>query len=279
MKNKKDIFNGYILKKYKGAVIFSLILFSSLLLAFALAFGGICIFVDEIDLASRIMLAVLSGIASILWIVYPLATILTVRSYPKHKRLARVFLMNYVFVKIPDLRICGLSDARLLAQLGAQAFWETFASFNSESDMREYIDGTFSTEQITRELDTPNSMFIIAETDGRPAAYMKLNTEQAQTENNRDGWVEIQRLYVLSEYKRMHIGSALMERALEYAKSINADGVWLGVWEHNHAAQEFYKRHGFVAVGSHEFILGSDVQTDIIMENRFDAETHSCRLN
>lgn len=266
MKNRKDIFNGYILKEYRGVALFTLIFVSLLFLVFAIIFVGILIFNDSVDFPSRILLAVLSVICAVLWIVFPIAGILSVRSYPKHKRLANFFFMNYVFVKIPEIRIGGLSDARILAELGAQTFWETFAHCNTESDMRYYLDNIFTTERLTQELETQNSTFYIAEIDGRPAAYMKLNTANAQTEKNREGWVEIQRLYVFASYARMHIGSALMIKALEYAASINADGVWLGVWEFNEKAKAFYTKFGFSFNGSHEFILGQDRQRDLIME-------------
>ena len=42
--------------------------------------------------------------------------------------------------------------------------------------------------------------------------------------------------------------------------------IWLGVWEYNHAAQRFYGRNGFVKVGSHQFMVGSDVQIDFLMK-------------
>ncbi len=41
--------------------------------------------------------------------------------------------------------------------------------------------------------------------------------------------------------------------------------VWLGVWEHNLRALDFYRRWGFETVGSHTFLLGSDAQTDLVM--------------
>ena len=41
--------------------------------------------------------------------------------------------------------------------------------------------------------------------------------------------------------------------------------VWLGVWEHNHRALAFYRKEGFVSVGTMAYVLGSDVQTDWVM--------------
>jgi ribosomal protein S18 acetylase RimI-like enzyme len=37
------------------------------------------------------------------------------------------------------------------------------------------------------------------------------------------------------------------------------------VWEHNPRAQRFYRKQGFETVGTHRFVLGTDVQTDEVM--------------
>jgi ribosomal protein S18 acetylase RimI-like enzyme len=42
--------------------------------------------------------------------------------------------------------------------------------------------------------------------------------------------------------------------------------VWLGVWEQNHRALQFYKKNGFVPFDTHIFKLGNDEQTDIMMK-------------
>jgi ribosomal protein S18 acetylase RimI-like enzyme len=42
--------------------------------------------------------------------------------------------------------------------------------------------------------------------------------------------------------------------------------LWLGVWEKNERAINFYHRWGFEKFGEHDFILGDDVQTDWLMK-------------
>ena len=41
--------------------------------------------------------------------------------------------------------------------------------------------------------------------------------------------------------------------------------VWLGVWEENARAIAFYRKCGFVDVGSIDFFVGSDRQTDRVL--------------
>ena len=57
-----------------------------------------------------------------------------------------------------------------------------------------------------------------------------------------------------------------MSRCLAEARSAGFETVWLGVWERNASAATFYERWGFSASGEHVFMLGSDPQTDVIME-------------
>ena len=164
------------------------------------------------------------------------------------------------------LRKCCLKDADALADLGARTFYETFADVNTESDMRDYLTHTFTREQLEREISEEYSTFYIAVRGNDPVAYLKLNEKSAQTESGRDGWLEIQRLYVLAECAGCGVGSMLMSEAVKRASEIAAKGIWLGVWEHNERAKKFYANKGFVFTGSHEFTLGSDRQTDLLME-------------
>ena len=44
-----------------------------------------------------------------------------------------------------------------------------------------------------------------------------------------------------------------------------AQTLWLGVWERNPRALAFYGKCGFVDVGEHVFLFGTDPQTDRVM--------------
>lgn len=78
--------------------------------------------------------------------------------------------------------------------------------------------------------------------------------------------MEIQRIYVLKRFQKLHIGGRLMKKkALSVAKDLGKDEVWLGVWEHNDNAQGFYHHYGFERVGQHTFTVGEDQQTDYLL--------------
>ena len=57
-----------------------------------------------------------------------------------------------------------------------------------------------------------------------------------------------------------------MRACVSEAQAAGYQTMWLGVWEYNYRAQAFYRKWDFVAVGEHVFQLGSDPQTDLLME-------------
>ena len=56
-----------------------------------------------------------------------------------------------------------------------------------------------------------------------------------------------------------------MDQSIAFAEKLGKKYVWLGVWEKNEKALGFYRKNGFIEIGSHDFVMGEDVQTDLIM--------------
>src|SRR5690606_2609409 len=80
-----------------------------------------------------------------------------------------------------------------------------------------------------------------------------------------DKGLEIERIYVLKDFHGKKVGQLLYDKAIEVAKEKKSDYIWLGVWEENPRAINFYKKNGFVEFDKHIFKLGNDEQLDIMM--------------
>ncbi len=149
-----------------------------------------------------------------------------------------------------------------LQLISRRTFYETFWMSNSHQDMIDYLENSLSLEALSRELENPNSefyfLFLDAEsaTDFEPAAYLKLNFLN----------VELERIYVLSKFQCKGIGRYLLDFSIQLALSRRAPILWLGVWERNYNAIDFYKQNNFQEFGKHTFRLGQDLQTDILMQ-------------
>ncbi len=158
-----------------------------------------------------------------------------------------------------------LADIVQLQEIGRQTFAETFSSTNTEENMKAYLEEGFSNAKLSAELDNPNSEFYFATLNNTVIGYLKINFGLAQTELKDDKALEIERIYVLQEFHGKKVGQLLYYQAIHLAKEKKADYVWLGVWEKNHRAIQFYTKNGFVEFDQHIFVLGDDEQTDIMM--------------
>jgi len=170
--------------------------------------------------------------------------------------------------KMTEIKIdrVKLDDIDQLQKIGRQTFYETFSTGNTEENMTKYLNEGFSIEKLTTELDDKNAEFYFATLEGNVIGYLKLNFGQSQTELQDDKALEIERIYVLKDFHGKSVGQILYDKAINIARQKNADYVWLGVWEENPRAINFYKKNGFVEFDKHGFKLGNDEQTDIMMK-------------
>ncbi len=167
-----------------------------------------------------------------------------------------------------EIRYGKPEDAEVLAPLAVKIFNDTFAEnpLNKPEDMQAYIAESMSVSAFRTELEDANSIFFIAEIDEHLIGYAMLredSTEQCITDKNP---IELNRLYVSHEFHGRGIAEKLMNKCFETALEKNYKTMWLGVWEFNHRAARFYEKLGFKQVGNHIFQLGSDAQTDLVME-------------
>ncbi len=164
------------------------------------------------------------------------------------------------------IRKINIDDLETLRYLSIQTFKETFEQVNTKEDMQKYLIENLSIEKLNSELENPNSEFYFAENNDEILGYLKLNFKDAQTEKLEENHFEIERIYVLKAFLGQKIGQILFDKAIEIGREKNLEYVWLGVWEENHRAIHFYEKNGFEIFGKHDFVLGEDVQTDLLMK-------------
>ena len=166
------------------------------------------------------------------------------------------------------ITIATPKDAALLTALSIDTFCETFAPYNKKEDMDKYISEEMNLTRITEELNDDNNIFFLASDNGIPIGYAKVRGTKIPEALKNNSPLEIERIYVLQKNQDMKTGSALMQHCIDYALSKQYNVIWLGVWEHNLKAIDFYKRWGFALFGSHLFRLGDDDQTDVLMKKK-----------
>ena len=157
------------------------------------------------------------------------------------------------------------SDIEEFLSLSRKTFYDAFEHLNNKDDFEAYTSVAFTHHKLLSEIENPHSRFYFALINDEKVGYIKLNYASTQTEFKDENAVEIERIYVSAVHQGKKIGNQLLDFAINKAIDEKLQYIWLGVWEHNLAAQRFYERNGFKAFGSHKFWLGKDEQTDILM--------------
>jgi ribosomal protein S18 acetylase RimI-like enzyme len=164
------------------------------------------------------------------------------------------------------IREVEISECDILLAFSKETFYEFFAGWNEPANMEAYSAVAFTPQKMLSELSNPNSEFYFALDEDVIVGYIKLNFNDAQTDIQDKDALEVERIYVSGQHHGKYIGKQLLDFAIEIARSKQFDYIWLGVWEHNEKAIAFYKRNGFETFGSHDFMLGDDRQTDLLMK-------------
>lgn len=162
----------------------------------------------------------------------------------------------------------NVATATRLADLGRQTFVETFGEAAPAADIATFLGEVYGPDIQLNELRDPRYTFLLAEMQGELVGFAKLwrDSELGLPAGElAPGRLEIKQLYVAQDWIGTGLGAALMRRCLTLAEAEHSTAILLGVWEHNQRARAFYERFGFKAIGQHEFHIGTDVSTDLIL--------------
>ena len=165
-----------------------------------------------------------------------------------------------------EIRKATIADLEILQKISIQTFKETFATVNTPENIANYIKDSFSTEQLTAELNNEHSQFYLAYSNAEAVGYLKINFGDAQTETLDGNTMEVHRIYVLQTFHGKNIGQLLLDKVKNIAHSNGVSYIWLGVWEENHRALQFYIKNEFVVFDKHVFTMGNDKQIDLLMQ-------------
>ncbi len=167
-----------------------------------------------------------------------------------------------------EIRDARASDAALLAELGRQTFLDAFAGQISHVNLKAFADKRFGKRQQAAELAQAGSVFFIAYDDGQAAGYAKLNDSVVPDCIVDAQAIELERLYLHTEWQGRGIAKALLHACIAEAGNRARSGLWLDVWDQNVKAQGFYRRYLFDLAGERPYLVGNETQRHLLMYRR-----------
>ena len=164
-----------------------------------------------------------------------------------------------------SIRRGTVADARPLAEFAARTFVETFGPQNNPEDLEAYLATAYGESQQAAELADPEVITLLAMTKEAIVGYAQVRKKHAPPCVTHDRPVEVYRFYVDRPAQGTGLAAALMAEARQVARELGGLHLWLGVWERNARGIAFYRKMGFTDIGSHDFYVGSDRQTDRVL--------------
>jgi diamine N-acetyltransferase len=164
-----------------------------------------------------------------------------------------------------SIRRAGETDASRVAEFARRTFVETFGRDNTEDDMAVHVARSFGTAIQLGEIRDPGTVTLLAELETTIAGFAQVRRGPFPPCVKGPSPVQLHRFYVDRPFHGRGVAQSLMRAVDDVGRELGGRTLWLGVWERNPRAIAFYTKCGFVDVGTHLCIVGSDAQTDRVM--------------
>lgn len=164
---------------------------------------------------------------------------------------------------IISIRAAGSDDAGVVAAIGASSFRDAYAPHSEPLDLEAHIEEFFTAAAIRAELQRCD--YLLATVDATPAGIAKYRSAACPAAGGASDALELQQLYVLASLQRHGLGRRLVDALLAIAKRQGKSGIWLTAWQQADWALNFYRKLGFVKVGTTDFTLGATSYIDDLL--------------
>ena len=163
------------------------------------------------------------------------------------------------------IRRADPADARVLAELGARTFSDTFAHLYDPEDLSAFLAEAYGLARTEADLADPAKALWLVEDGGRPIGYALAGPCALPHHDVTAGCGELKRLYFVKDRQGSGLGGRLFAEVIHWLQGAGPRDVWIGVWSENLGAQRFYARHGFAKVGEYGFKVGRTIDREFIL--------------
>jgi diamine N-acetyltransferase len=151
-----------------------------------------------------------------------------------------------------------ISHAEAISAIGKKTFLNAFGHlFNSSAELFEYLNRTYDVNKLTKSIRKENNIYLLAWHDGEPIGFAKLKRHSLNDLIEPGAQMELQKIYVLKEFQRSGVCSALLKEVQGLARQEWPDYLWLSTYIANEKAIRLYERNGFQKIGRHYFSIGT----------------------
>lgn len=155
--------------------------------------------------------------------------------------------------------------ALMLADFWRARFVETFGHLYQPADLAHFIAAQYAPATQMGELVDYRFAHRLAFDNAGLVGAAKIGAVTLPIEIPEARAMELHRLYLVDRVKGRGVADAMMDWALEQARTDGAEAMYLGVYFENPRAIAFYQRHGFEKVGEYYFHVGAARDREYVM--------------
>ena len=158
------------------------------------------------------------------------------------------------------------SHAGYISEFGSKSFIHSYQCTLPLDELKKYTNVAFKKSNILEEINSSSATYFICQNSkSDPCGYAKLIQSPPPICINSNSCIELQRLYVDSDYRGRGVGKLLELHSESFAKTRNISDIWLRVWDGNTVAQNIYKKWEFTIVGDEQYQVGKHKRTVLMM--------------
>ena len=167
------------------------------------------------------------------------------------------------------------ADAVALAAFATRTFVDTYGEYNHPDNLPLHLSQSYGDKQQQDELADARIVTLLAHREDQLAGFAQVRCGAAPACVGEVAAVELHRFYVDRLWHGHGVSQSLLAEVRRAALDFDAATLWLKVWERNPRAIAFYAKSGFVDVGTADFFVGNDRQTDrvLVLDLRGDGDT------
>ena len=161
------------------------------------------------------------------------------------------------------IRRAGMKDAARLAHIGGASFLEAYANLLPPDEILAFCRTHHVAPAWEAVMQNGAAAWIAEDKDRGMVGYALLTAPNLPGQGAGDA--ELRRIYTLRRTYGSGLGKALLEVAETQARSSYASRLVLGVYGRNARAIAFYRKQGFVPIGTRVFQVGTLGCDDLVL--------------
>lgn len=167
-----------------------------------------------------------------------------------------------------NIRPASARDASSIALISLEVWTSTYLREGVNAFFADYALSEFTSDKIAARLAAPDHRSWVCENANGIDGFVEI-CSNAQPPLPQCSDFELTRLYVQPRHKGKGKGAALLQYAIDHARTLGFASLWLAVNAENSAAIRFYQKLAFETVGNTHFRIGDQAYENYVMRLTF----------